>query len=205
MIVIGITGGVASGKTTVSNILKSLGVTLINADLIGHRTYEKGTDCYHKLIEQFGKTIVAENGDINRQQLGALVFSDKPKMDKLTGIVWPAIRTMLIKELDDIRSTVKADNSPPVVALEAAIMIEAGWTDLVSTLWVIHMDRDVAKGLLMTRNKLSPEEASKRIDSQLSNEERCKHASHVLYNNGNLDQLESETRRLYRDLTCPDK
>lgn len=205
MLVIGLTGGVASGKTTVSNILKSLGVILINADLIGHKTYEKGTDCYHKLIEQFGNTIVAENGEINRQQLGALVFSDKSKMDELTGIVWPAIRKMLIKELDDIRIAVKADSSPPVVALEAAIMIEAGWTDLISTLWVIHMDRDVAKGLLMTRNKLSPEEASKRIDSQMSNEERCKHASHVLYNNGDLDQLEAETRRLFQDLISPDK
>jgi dephospho-CoA kinase len=205
MLVIGLTGGVASGKTTVSNILKSLGVILINADLIGHRTYEKGTDCYHKLIEQFGNTIVAENGEINRRRLGDLVFSDKSKMNELTGIVWPAIRKMLIKELDDIRSTVKAGDSPPIVALEAAVMIEAGWTDLVSTLWVIHMDRDVAKGLLMTRNNLSTEEASKRIDSQMSNEERCKQASHILYNNGSLDQLEAETHRLFRDLTGPGK
>ena len=200
MLVIGLTGGVASGKTTVSNILRSLGVISINADFIGHKTYEKGTDCYQQLIEVFGDSILAENGEINRRHLGDLVFSDKSKMKDLTGIVWPAIRKMLTEQLDEIRNTVKEGDSAPIVSLEAAVMIEAGWYDLVSTLWVINTDRDVAKGLLMTRNNLSAEEASKRVDSQMSNDERSKYASHVLYNSGSLEQLEAETRRLFRNL-----
>ena len=196
MLVIGITGGVASGKSTVCKVLNDLGVLTIDADKLGHRAYEKGTPCYLKLIENFGDSIVAEDGEINRRKLGEIVFSASSKMTELTGIVWPEIRKMLIAELEMIKSGANSDSPAPVVAIEAAVMIEAGWQDVVDVLWVLRVDRNEAKDKLMARNNLTEVEAYKRIDSQISNEERCKHATFVLHNNLTMEQLEIETRRL---------
>lgn len=174
-----------------------MGLIKIDADKIGHRAYEKGTACFHKLIESFGDVIVDDDGQINRRKLGEIAFSNKDKMAELTSIVWPEIRKLLIEELENIKSTAKADVARPVVALEAAVMIEAGWNDLVSVVWVIQVDRNIARDRLMARNNLSSEEATKRIDSQMSNEERSKYATYVLENNTNSEQLELETRRLF--------
>ena len=199
MRVIGITGGVASGKTTVSNILGELGAHIINADKIGHLAYEQGTSCYKNIVGHFGTTVVAENGDIDRRKLGAIVFSDSSKMAALNEIVWPEIRVLLISELDQINSESRSGGLVPIVALEAAVMIEAGWFDLVSDLWVVHVDREVAKNFLIARNSLSSEEALKRIDCQISNDERCKHASKILYNNGDLENLHSQVLRFFQE------
>ena len=199
MRVIGITGGVASGKTTVSNILGELGAHIINADKIGHQTYERGTSCYKNIVGYFGMTVVAENGDIDRRKLGAIVFSDNLKMVALNQIVWPEIRTLLISELDQIKSKIRSGGLEPIVALEAAVMIEAGWFDLVTELWVIRVDREVAKNFLIARNSLSSDEALKRIDCQISNDERCEHASRILHNNGDLENLHSQVLQFFNE------
>lgn len=199
MFVIGITGGVASGKSTVINVLASLDVITVNADIIGHKTYEQGTNCFKRLVKNFGEAIVGDNGDIDRRKLGGMVFSDSSKMAVLTGIVWPEIRLLLMKELEDIRKNESSTGIPAVVALEAAVMIEAGWNDLVSTLWVVYVDPNVARTLLMARNNLSFDEATKRIDCQISNDERCKHANEILHNDGSIEQLEAKTRQLFRE------
>jgi phosphopantetheine adenylyltransferase/dephospho-CoA kinase len=198
MIVIGLTGGIASGKSTVSSILKDLlGVIIIDADKLGHKAYQKGTYCYDRLVENFGQSIVAEDGQINRRNLGDIVFSEKSKMTELTGIVWPEIRKLLIDDIDNIQKTASLGGSSPVVAIEAAIMLEAGWEDLVSMLWVVQVDRQTAIDRLVARNNLSPEEALKRIESQMSNDDRCKHATYVLQNDLSEEQLKSEVRRLF--------
>lgn len=174
-----------------------MGLIIIDADKIGHKAYEIQTPCYYKLIETFGNVIVDEqNGEINRRKLGEIAFSNKDKMAELTSIVWPEIRRLLIDELKKIRSSAKADVMP-VVAIEAAVMCEAGWHDLVSVLWVIQVDLGTARDRLMARNGLSSEEAMKRINSQMSNEERSKFATYVLENNLSVEQLELETRRLF--------
>ena len=199
MFVIGITGGIASGKSTVVNVLASLNVMTVKADTIGHKAYQQGTDCYNTLVEKFGNAIIGDNGDINRRRLGEIVFSDSLKMVELTDIVWPEIRKLLVKELEDIRNNETSTGVPTFVALEAAVMIEAGWNNLVSTLWVLHVDPNVARSQLMARNNLSFDEASKRISSQISNDDRCKHATEIIYNDGSIEQLEVKTRQLFRE------
>jgi dephospho-CoA kinase len=200
-VLIGLTGGIASGKSTVTDILRDeMGCTVLDADKYGHAAYKKGTPCYDKLISHFGQEIVNEaDGEINRKQLGSIVFSDQLQMRELESIVWPEIRALISADLSAMKS--KADEGgegkPQVAVLEAAIMIEAGWQDMVDVLWVVSVDRDTARARLQARNNLSPEEADKRIDAQMSNSDRCKYADFVVSNAGSKDELLAETRRLY--------
>lgn len=196
MLIIGITGGVASGKSSIIKTLQDNGVITIDADKLGHKAYERGNPCHDRLVECFGTSVVGEDGEINRRRLGEIVFSEKSKMTQLNGIVWPVIRQLLIAELDAIRSRSKVDSPQPVVAVEAAIMIEAGWQDLVSVLWVVRVEREIAKSFLIARNCISEEDAYRRIDSQISNDDRCKYATYVISNNGTREHLEAETRRI---------
>lgn len=199
MKVIGVTGGICSGKSTVTKALQNLGIHVLDADKLGHRAYEPGSECYRKLIEHFGAQIVAEDGQINRPVLGSIVFSEPAKMKDLQNIVWPEIRVLIAQSLHDLDR-----KGIDVVVLEAAVMIEAGWQDLVSTLWVINVDKDVALKRLMKRNGLSEVEALKRIDSQLSNEERVKRANLVLDNSSpekTVDEFEREVVQAFNSLT----
>ena len=194
MKVIGITGGICSGKSTISAILqKNHGATILDADKFGHQAYQQQTDCYRQLVAHFGKQIVAEDtGDINRKVLGSIVFADPAQMRALEQIVWPEILKLLNVELSRIEPTCS------LAVVEAAIMIEANWhTQLpLDVLWVVQVPPAVAKERLMVRNSLSSEDADKRIASQMTNEERAKHAQYVLDNVGDQEQLAWETKRL---------
>lgn len=111
----------------------------IDADKLGHQAYLPGTACFGMLIEAFGDTIVDTEGKINRRVLGSIVFSDKAKMDKLESIVWPEIRRQIQERIEEL-----CVSGEEIVLLEAAVMIEAKWDDLVSTLWCTRVDRNTA-------------------------------------------------------------
>jgi phosphopantetheine adenylyltransferase/dephospho-CoA kinase len=181
---IGLTGGIASGKSTVSKILAEHGVVLIDADLLGHQTYEPGTETFAQVVAEFGDEIVAEDGTINRQVLGGLVFGHPDGMGRLTGIVWPGIRALATAEL------ARLDEAGTAVAvLEAAVMIEAGWQDMVDEVWVVTAPPDAARERLMERNGLSAEDADNRINSQISNDERIEHADLVISTDCSLEEV----------------
>ena len=120
MYVVGVTGEIASGKSTVCSLLKSHGAELINADLLGHESYAPDTECFHQLVRRFGSRIVGQNGSIDRSVLGPIVFSDPKCMKDLNAIVWPAIRKLIIKKLDQLRR-----EHVDVVVIEAAVLLEA--------------------------------------------------------------------------------
>lgn len=186
MHVLGITGGICSGKSTATSLLSSADinrtVTVIDADKLGHQAYSSNTACFQKLRDHFGSEIIdAESGEINRKALGAIVFADPSKMRELQEIVWPEIRLLLQQQLEEYRSTGQFE----LVIVEAAIMIEAGWQDLVDTLWVVSVESELAKLRLMQRNSLSAEDAERRVASQLNNSERCRYAHYVIENNYN--------------------
>lgn len=136
MKVIGLSGGICSGKSSVTQICQDLGGYIINADLLGHQAYAPGTDCYHDLVNQFGEEIVSSDGSINRRALGGIVFSDESKLKLLNQIVWPRIRNLIEIELNELR-----ERGVGIVVLEAAILIEAGWQDIVDEIWVIETEQ----------------------------------------------------------------
>ncbi len=192
---IGLTGGIASGKSTVVQQLQELGAATIDADLLGHQTYEPGTETFRQVVEAFGEDLVAEDGTIDRSKLGPKVFGHPDGMKRLTDIVWPGIRALAEAELAQLRSAGTA-----VAVLEAAVMIEAGWQDLVDEVWVVAVSRDTARERLMARNNLSAEEADKRIDSQISNDERLKHADVLISNDCSMDAARSRVDRAWSGL-----
>lgn len=160
---------------------------MIDADVLGHQAYLPGTDCFKSLSDHFGSGIVAEDGTINRRALGSIVFSDKSKMEELNSIVWPAIRKLLEAALENYRS-----QGTKLVVVEAAVMIEAKWYDLMNEVWVARVDENVAVERLMARNSLPEEQARLRVQSQISYEERQKHANTTI-DNTNLSKEELET------------
>ncbi len=195
MHVIGLTGGIASGKSTVTTFFRDRGIPVIDADVLGHRTYEPGTDTYRKVIEAFGSDIVAPDGTIDRKALGARVFGRPDELKKLTDIVWPGIRRLASEQLAEFEA---AGNT--LVVLEAAVLFEAGWEDLVDEIWVTVVDPEIAVERLRTRNGLDPEAARARIASQLSNAERIARAHVVIENNGTLDELRERIQRAWDEL-----
>ena len=197
MLVIGLTGGIASGKTTVSEQLDGLGAEIINADLVGHQVYLPGTDAYKDIIDTWGEDLAdPDTKEIIRQKLGGIVFSDPEHLKTLNSITWPRIYDMVDQILDDHRS-----NDVKVAVLEAAILIEADWTALVDEVWVTAVPIEVASAILQKRNNLTEEQALLRISSQISNEERAATADVVIDTTPSLEQVEATVLGVWAERT----
>jgi dephospho-CoA kinase len=183
-IVIGLTGGIASGKSVVSGMLAEHGALVIDADKVGHEAYAPGSGCYEAVVEAFGRDIVAPDGQIDRKALGGKVFGDPAQRKRLEGIVWPWMRETMDRRLAAIRA-----EGRPVVVLEAAVLIEADWVPITDQVWVVTVEPEVARQRIMERNGLTAEQADARINAQLSNAERVARAKVVIDNSGTLDEL----------------
>ncbi len=181
---IGLTGGIASGKSTVTEFFREKGVPVIDADILGHRTYDPGTATFAAVVAAFGSDIVADDGTIDRRALGGKVFGKPEELTRLTDIVWPGIRALASAELSDLEVA-----GTGIALLEAAVLLEAGWEDMVDEIWVTTVETDLAVARLAERNGLDEAAARARIDSQLSNEERIAAASVVIENNGTREEL----------------
>ena len=195
MHVIGLTGGIASGKSTVTAFFKERDIPVIDADILGHRTYDPGTDTFKAVVATFGDDLVAPDGTIDRRVLGGKVFGKPEELKRLTDVVWPGIRTLASEALSEFEA---AGNS--LVVLEAAVLFEAGWEDLVHEVWVVVVEPDLAVQRLAARNGLDEAAARARIDSQLSNAERTARADIVITNNGTLDELQANIQQAWDQL-----
>jgi len=196
VIVIGLTGGIATGKSTVARHLASLGARVVDADQLGHRSYAPGGPAHCAVIEAFGPEIAAADGSIDRRALGARVFANPGELKRLSAIVWPQIGALLQQELRRIAR----EEPEAVVVIEAAVLLEAGWTGELDELWVVVADREIATRRALSRGGLDAEAVRARMAAQLSNEERAARADLVLDNSGDLPgllaQVESAWRRL---------
>ena len=196
MTAIGLTGGIASGKSTVAGLLKSLGAVVIDADRLGHRVYEPGSPGFEKVVNAFGHDVVAPDGTINRRVLGGKVFGDPAQMKRLTDISWPEIQRLAEEEI----AAYRARDPEIVIVLEAAVLIEAEWTALVDEVWVVTTTIGRAVERLRKRNGMSEEAARARIDSQISTRERLEHADVRIKNTDTPAQLESRVLYHWRRL-----
>ncbi|CAM9438146.1 unnamed protein product [Scytosiphon promiscuus] len=189
--VVGLVGGIASGKSTISKVLATeCGLEVIDADKLGHESYQPGTRCFGKLVDAFGAKIVAGDGTIDRRELGAAVFGNPSNMAKLQGIVWPEIRLLAEQRIEGL-----GEGGTESVVLEAAVLLEAGWDDLCDELWVVQVPPTVARERLMKRNGFDEQEADKRIASQpMTNEERAARATVVLSNEGTEEDLVAKVK-----------
>ena len=187
MAIIGLTGGIASGKSTASRYLRDLGASIVDADLLGHKVYEPDTPGFEKIVNTFGHDLVADDGTIDRRILGGKVFGSPEQMDLFTSIAWPEIRRMAELEFSEISE----NNSDVSIIFEAAVLIEAGWQDMVDEVWVVTTKIDKAIDRLEARNGLSREDAIKRIESQMTNKERIEYADVKFDNSEDEEKLRS--------------
>lgn len=194
--IIGLTGGIASGKSTVATTLQSWGAYVIDADKLGHRAYVKGTDAFYKVVAQFGEDIVGADGEVDRRALGAKVFGEGGSLKQLTDIVWPAIYDMAAAEIKQ-----SLDSNPnTVVVLEAAVLIEAGWQSLVDEIWVTTVDPSTAIERASARDGVDADAVQARIDAQLSNAERTAEAAVVIDNSADEPQLLAQLENHWKNL-----
>ena len=195
-ILIGLTGGIASGKSTVIQYIRYQGYPVIDADKLGHRVLELWNPGYSKVVEKFGKGILNEDKTINRLVLGGIVFADPSQLKALNEISHPIIAEMVLKEFESIVS----DDSRCIVFLEAALLIEANWYNMCHHIWVVTLDASEATRRLQERDGLSESEARSRLESQLTAKERLTFADVVLHNNGSRKDLFSQTQRALEEL-----
>ena len=176
--IIGITGSIACGKSTVSNYLKSKGYIVIDADKIGHEALD---DDYvkEKLILAFGNEILEDN-KINRQKLGELVFGNSSNLNVLNSIIHPEIRKKILEKIDKI-------NDKELIFIDVALLFEAKFDDLVDKIIVVYVDENTQLTRLMKRNSISKKEALSRIVSQMSPIEKAKLGDYTV--NNNLDVI----------------
>jgi len=179
MPIICLTGGIAAGKSTAARYFATRGAKIIDADQLGHATYEAGTPANDRLVETFGDAVRAEDGGIDRKALGGMVFGKPEALKQLTDIVWPQIR--LLAEAQT-QSLLREDPSA-IVILEAAVLFEAGWEDIGDATWVVITEPEVAIARAMARDGLPREAVEKRLSSQLSNADRVARADLVIENN----------------------
>jgi dephospho-CoA kinase len=196
--VIGLTGGIASGKSVVRGMLESRGAHVIDADLLGHEAYAPGSACYRDVVAAFGEDVVAADGQIDRKALGAKVFGAPEQRRRLEGIVWPWMRGQMEQRLAQLRA-----DGVPVVVLEAAVLIEAAWTDLVDEVWLVAVPPELARERIIERNGLTAEQADARIAAQLTNEQRARHATVVIENSGTLEELERRVDAEWQRIASP--
>jgi len=195
-IVIGLTGGIASGKSTAAAQLRQLGAIVLDADRIGHRVYEPGTPGFQKVVNEFGHDLVAPDGTIDRKVLGGKVFGKPEFMQRLTDIVWPEIRRLAAAEIKQL----KKQEPDRTIVLEAAVLIEANWTDIVDEVWVVSVKPETAIERLRQRNGFTEEQAKARLASQLSNREREAHADVKIDNSETLEKFEARVERAWKAL-----
>ena len=191
--VIGLTGGIASGKSTAAKLLGEWGAYVIDADKLGHRAYVAGSKAFEQVVATFGQDVVGEDGEIDRAKLGAKVFGPEARLDELTAIVWPAIHDMAAEEI------ATAQRQGKTAVLEAAVLIEAGWQDLVDEIWVVIVDKETAIQRATERDGLSREAVEERIAAQLSNQERQDHAHRVIDNSNELADMELQLKQLWQE------
>jgi dephospho-CoA kinase len=193
MLVIGLTGGIGTGKSEVSRILKELGAEVIDADRVGHEAYSPHTAIWREVVDTFGDRVLGPTGEIDRKRLGAIVFSDPEAMDALNAIMHPRMADIIRGQIGGLR-----EQGANLVVLEAALLIEAGWQSLVDEVWVTHATGEQVEERLRRRNGLTEEQIRSRVRAQMPFEERSRHAQVVVHNSGSLEELRDEVESLCR-------
>lgn len=195
MYVIGLTGGIGSGKSTVAEMLREKGAVILAADQVGHEVYQPGTPAWKEVVEAFGQGVVAPDGTIDRKKLGAIVFSDPQALRRLNAITHPRMKELMRQKLRALE-----EQGTAVAVLEAALLFDAGWQDLTDEVWVTVAPPEVAARRTAERSGISLEEALARIRAQMSNEERARRSQVVIDTDCTLEETRRQVDRAWSEL-----
>lgn len=192
MRIIGLTGGIASGKSTVARILERLGARIIDADQLAREVVRTGQPAYEEIVREFGRAVLAADGSIDRKALGAIVFADADVRRRLDRITHPAIGRLAEQYIADCRKA-----GVPVVFYMAPLLIEAGATSRVEEIWVVYADPQTQARRVMARDGISLEDAMRRLASQMPMAEKVNYGKVVIDNTGALEDLERRVRDIW--------
>jgi dephospho-CoA kinase len=195
MVKIGLTGGIATGKSTVGKLLRQKGVVVVSSDELSHQEMSPDGAAYHRILTEFGPEILTADGKIDRRILGGIVFKDEVARRKLEQIVHP----LVIKGIRDSFEHY-SKLGVPIVVVEVPLLFEVGWMDLFDQIWVVTSSLERQLQRISKRDGLTEEEAKKRIASQLPLEKKEEQADVIIKNNNGLDSLEKQVSILLRTL-----
>ena len=194
MRVIGLTGSICSGKSTIAQVLAGMGAAVINADEIGHEAYRPHCQTWQQVVDAFGRQILATGDEIDRRKLGEIVFKDPEALKRLNGILHPGMHRVAGKMIEKLKR-----EGAKVVVLEAPLLVEANWLDLVDEVWVARASEANALKRCAERSGLSEAQARSRMASQLSPDEKAKHADVLIDTNVSLAEVEAKVRELWEE------
>ena len=189
-IIIGLTGGIACGKSMISAYFAQKGIPVIDGDLVARQIVEPGTKGLAQIVDTFGAQYLHADGTLNRAMLGSRVFADKEALQQLNSITKPLL-------LEAFKTQINELQAHPVIVLDVALLLEdQDYKDLVDQVWVVTVSPEQQLARLMKRNNYTAEEAQNRINAQMSNEERIQYADVVIDNNGTMSETIAQVDRL---------
>jgi dephospho-CoA kinase len=192
-LIIGLTGGIASGKSTVSNMLREFGFPIVDADVISRQVVEIGERAYDEIVEAFGDEVLQKDGTLDRIKLGSIVFNDQLKRKQLNNIVHPAVRSTMLKQKEQyIQSGAKA------AILDIPLLFESQLTYMVDKTIVVYVDTSIQLQRLMERNHFTETEALARIHSQMPLQEKKALAEEVINNNGTVQETKAQLEKILK-------
>lgn len=194
--IVGLTGGIGAGKSTVARMLQELGASIIDVDTLGHTLLEQETPVYHEVIQTFGTDILREDCSIDRKALGRIVFADEEALLKLNAIT----HKHLVRLTEERIMSVLKDESERIIVIDAAILIEGGFLGLVDKILVVHAARDIRIQRLVTDRRLSPEDAVQRVNAQRSDKEWLEYGDFVIDNSGSLEETKAQVSAIWEGL-----
>ncbi|MFL6562234.1 MAG: dephospho-CoA kinase [Bacillus sp. (in: firmicutes)] len=186
-LVIGLTGGIASGKSTVSSMFKEMHITVVDADIEARLAVIKGESAYFKIIEEFGEDILLASGEIDRQKLGSIIFHQEEKRQILNNIVHPEVRKRMGDQVEKAKK-----NGEEVVVLDIPLLFESKLTYMVDKTLLVFVDNETQLKRLIARNNLSVEDAEARIHSQMPLSDKIELADAVIHNNGSIEDTKKQ-------------
>ncbi|GAQ25931.1 dephospho-CoA kinase [Tepidanaerobacter syntrophicus] len=198
MTVIGLTGGIASGKSTVTALLKEKGAVIIDADKIAREIMSKGEPAWFEVLNYFGDEILNDDrSDIDRKKLAHIVFSDKAKLEVLNNITHPKIIEEIKRQVEEYKKAGKK-----IIVIDAALLIETGLDKIADEVWVVAANEDIQLQRLMAREKdITKDEALKRIKSQMPLAEKLKFADRVIDNNSSIEETKKQVDKMWTKIS----
>jgi len=192
--IIGLTGSIASGKSTVAKMLKEYGLPIVDADVVARVVVEPGTETLAKIAEAFGQDVITENGEMDRAKVGSIIFHDESNRKVLNEIIHPAIRAEMLRQRDEHLA-----NGAKTVIMDIPLLFESKLQHFVEKILVVTVSEETQLKRLMERNNLSKEEAIARISSQLPLSEKEKGADAVIDNNGSFEETQKQLETILRN------
>ena len=194
--ILGVTGNIASGKSSVAKEFKKRGAVIVDADQLARDVVRRGSNTLNSLVATFGDAILQSDGSLDRERLGGLVFADAEARTKLNAIVHPAIASLAVERLEELQSK----NGIPLIVYEAPLLFEAKAENRVDKVLVVQIDEQEQLKRLMKRDGLPLTEAKKRMDAQMSQDEKLRRADFIIDNSGAFEKTQEQVERLWEKL-----